>query len=168
MSLIYTWVLYLHILSILGFLAAHGIAIGVIYKLRRANQPEEMRTLLSLSRSSVGALHGAVFVVLITGVALGFLGNLWSQLWLWVALVVLFVAWGMMGFLGTRYYDRARRSLGILTFYGPGNKPAEISKANSNPEGAMKLVTSSRPLLLTALGGGGLIFMLWLMIFKPF
>ncbi len=168
MPSVYTWILYTHILSILGFLAAHGIAIGVIFKLRRENQPEEMRTLLNLSRSSVGVLHGSLFAVLITGVALGFMGNWWGQLWIWVAFAMIFVGWGTMGLLGTRYYDRARRSLGIQTFYGRKTKLGDTIDANPNPEMVVKLLTSTRSVLLSVLGGVGLLFILWLMIFKPF
>ncbi len=165
---VYQLALYLHIASILGFLTAHGIAIGVIFKLRRESQLDQMRALLNLSRSSVGALHLTLFAVLITGVTLGFMGNWWSKLWIWTALVLLIVAWGAMGLMGTRYYDKARRSLGLLTFYGSGNKPTDLLQADPNPDHALKIVTSSRPILLTITGGSGLIFILWLMIFKPF
>lgn len=168
MSSVYQWTLYLHILSIIGFLAAHGIAIGVVLKLRKASTAEESRALLNLSRSSVGILHGALFAVLITGVTLGFLGGWWSQTWIWVALVILFSGWGIMGLLGTRYYDRARRSLGIETFYGPKDKEHGSAAATRDPAATNEILTSSRSLILTIVGATGLVFMLWLMFFKPF
>lgn len=77
---IYSWIVYHHILSILGFLAAHGVTIGTVFKPRRQNDPEETKTLLNLSRESLRLAGAALITTLITGIALGFMGNWWSQL----------------------------------------------------------------------------------------
>ncbi len=160
MASIYSWIVYLHILSILAFLAAHGVTIGTVFKLRRQNNPEETKTLLNLSRGSLVLAGAALFSTLITGIALGFLGNWWNQLWIWAALITFIIGYALMSAFGTRSYDRARISFGIKTFYKQRGKQAGSQTNN--------VLTQSNFIVLTLLGGVGLIFILWLMLFKPF
>ncbi len=160
MASIYQWILYLHILSILAFLATHGITIGTVFKLRRQNHPDDAKILLNLSRESLRLASVALIAILITGITLGFLGGWWSRLWIWVALTTFIVGYGLMSAFGTRSYDRARLNLGIKTFYNQRGKQAG-SQTNS-------VLTSSNFIALIFLGGAGLIFILWLMLFKPF
>jgi hypothetical protein len=114
---LYGWIVYMHILSILAFLAAHGVSIGTVFKLRRQNDPGETKTLLNLSRESLRLAGAALMTTLITGIALGFLGSWWNQLWIWAALTTFIVGYALMSAFGTRSYDRARLNLGIKTFY---------------------------------------------------
>jgi hypothetical protein len=165
--MIYPWVLYLHVSSVFLFFAVHGVSIGIVLKVRKERDPQRVGALLELSRSSVGVVHIATLLVLATGIALAFLGDLWGRLWVWTALVAFIGTWGTMGVFGTRYYDRARIAVGILPFYSqkkyqanPGNPP--------DIEGASSLVSSSRPIVLVILGVAGLAVMLWMMVFQPF
>ncbi len=160
MASIYSWILYLHLLSILTFLAAHGITIGTVFKLRRENNPEENKTLLNLSRESLRLASVALITILITGITLGFLGGWWSQRWIWAALTTFIVGYALMSAFGTRSYDRARLNLGIKTFYNQKGKQAG-QQTNT-------VLTPSNFMTLILLGGSGLIFILWLMLFKPF
>ena len=164
----YGWIVYIHILSILAFLAAHGITIGTVFKLRRQNNQEETKLLLNLSRGSLALAGAALFSTLITGIALGFMGSWWSQLWIWAALITFFTGYVIMSVFGTRSYDRARLSLGIKTFYGRRGQQTKDSNMNNRLSGANTVLTPSNFILLTVLCGAGLIFILWLMLFKPF
>lgn len=158
----------MHLLSILAFLAAHGITIGTVFKLRRENNREEIKVLLNLSRGSLVLAGAALFSTVITGVMLGFLGVWWSQLWIWVALVTLFLGYALMSIFGTRSYDRARLSLGIKTFYKMRSNQTGDSYKNNDQSPAKAVLTPSNFIALTFLEGVGLIFILWLMLFKPF
>jgi predicted integral membrane protein DUF2269 len=158
---IYSWIVYLHVLSILAFLAGHGVTIGTIFKLRRQNNPEETKILLNLSRGSLQLSGAALMITLVTGITLGFLGNWWNQLWIWAALTTFMVGYALMSAFGTRSYDRARLNLGIKTFYKQRGKSAAQPQSGA-------VLTQSNFAILTILGAGGLIFILWLMLFKPF
>lgn len=149
----------------MGFLLVHGISIGVSLRLRRERDPERVRALVELSVASVGGIHVFMFVILITGVALGFMGDWWGQLWIWAGLFVLFGMWIVMYALGTRYYDDVRRAVGVEPFYGAKTNPAA---ATVDREKLDVLLSSSRPYALTAVGVGALAVLFWLMMFKPF
>ncbi len=168
MASIYSWIVYIHILSILAFLAAHGITIGTVFKLRRQNNQEETKILLNLSRGSLRLSGGALFTTLITGVVLGFLGGWWNQLWIWAALATFFAGYVLMSVFGVMPYDRARRSLGIETFYKKRGKQTGDPNTSPNLTQADPVLPNSNYLILTILSGAGLIFILWLMLFKPF
>lgn len=73
--------------------------------------------------------------------------------------------WGAMFGLGTRYYDTIRRAVGVEPFYGRKKKQSVTIASTEQLEA---LLSSSRPILLVAIGIGGLATILWLMIFKPF
>lgn len=165
---VYGWIVYIHILSILAFLAAHGITIGTVFKLRRQNGQEETKILLNLSRGSLRLSGAALVTTLVTGVALGFMGGWWNQLWIWAALLTFFVGYGLMSVFGVMPYDRARRSLGIETFYKKRGKQTADPNTTPNLTQTNAVLTNPNYLILTIFGGAGLIFILWLMLFKPF
>ncbi len=149
--MVIVWLLYAHIFSVFLFLLTHGVSIGIVLKLRTERDPKRISTLLELSRKSVGYIHGSLFLVLATGVALGFLGSWWGQLWIWVALGGIFALWAIMGFMGTRYYDRARRSVGVLPFYGQKQFSPDPNMVFKTDE-LNKLLSSSRPATLVVIG----------------
>jgi ABC-type multidrug transport system permease subunit len=98
----------------------------------------------------------ALLVVLASGIGLGFWGGYWGRLWIWVALGLLIGIAVSMGFLGTAHYQRMRRQ-------------AKLDAATGTLSDELAgLLASRRPFLLAAIGGGGLVTILWLMAFKPF
>lgn len=163
--MVYEWVVFIHISSVLGFMLVHGISMGIALRLRSERNVEHIRGLLTLSRSSIRFVHLFVLLVFVTGLTLGFLGNWWSHLWIWTALAVGVVMYATMFLLGTRYYDRVRRAVGVKPFYGAKK---DVSVTPTRTEGLETLLSSSRPILLAAIGIGGLVIILWLMLFKPF
>lgn len=160
---LYSFLLFLHLASVFGFLLVHGISIAIVLSLRRERNVERIRALLSLSRTSIGGIHAFALMILLTGLILGFLGPWSGRLWFWTAFA-LFVGLGVaMGFVGTRYYDRVRVVTGVEPFY-------KVRAAAGNPTttdvGA--LLASPRPVLLTVVGIVVLLVILWLMMYKPF
>ncbi len=163
----YVWLVYVHIFSVFLFLLTHGVSIGIVLRLRKERDPKKTGSLLELSRNSVGYIHGSLFLVLATGIALGFLGNWWGHLWIWAALSGIIAMWVVMGFMGTRYYDRARKTVGVLPFYGQKQFSPDPNMEVKTDE-LNKLLSSSRPVILVLIGVLALAAMLWLMVFKPF
>lgn len=107
----------------------------------------------------------SMFLVIATGIALGFLGNRWDEAWLWTSIGILILLWVLMSLLGTKYYDRVRRGVGAASFYG-GEKAKALPPVST--EELEALLRSSRPILLSVIGLVGIGLILWLMLFKPF
>lgn len=161
------WLTYLHVFSVFLFLLTHGVSIGIVLSLRKERDPKRVTALLEISRNSVGYIHGSLFLVLVTGIALGFVGNWWGYLWIWVALGGIIALWIVMSFMGTRYYDKARRSVGVMPFYGQKEFTPDPS-GEPKTEEMNRLLSSNRPVVLVLVGLFALAVMLWLMFYKPF
>jgi hypothetical protein len=50
----YNWLVFLHVVSALGFMMAHGVSVSVAFALRRERHSERVRALLELSANSIG------------------------------------------------------------------------------------------------------------------
>lgn len=155
--------LYLHIAGLVALMLAHGPSVAVAFRLRTERDPHRLKALLELSSKWVGMIHMAMFLVIITGVVLGFLTKAWSQTWIWLSVGILISLWVAMSFLGTKYYDRVRAAVGIPPFYGAKEQASPIGE-----DELTRLLVSSRPVLLAVMGIGSLLVILWLMMFRPF
>jgi len=162
---IYRWLVFLHVLSVFGFLMAHGISVGAAFALRRERNLERIQALLNLSGNTIGALHGSILLLLISGVANGFIGNWWRQGWIWVSLGLLLAIYIYMGVAASGYYGRVRKAVGMSYMEGYKPKPP-VEPASEAAIDA--LLRQSRPLALAVAGFGGLAVITWLMEFKPF
>jgi hypothetical protein len=159
------WV-FVHLLGVFGFLLAHGVAVAVALSLRRERDPQRIRALLELSNWTLGGFYVSILVLLAGGITAGFLGDWWGQGWIWAALGVLLAMMGAMYALASTYYRRVRQAVGLQTPQqtrrgvrpGPPLSPEELSS----------LLRSFRPVLIMVVGIGGLLLILWLMVFKPF
>lgn len=159
------WSLFFHMGSVFGFLMSHGTGVAMAFRLRKERDPVRIRALLELSYFWVGMLHVFMFLILSSGVVLGFVGRWWGFAWIWTSIGILVGLWIAMGILGTPYYDRVRRGVGTAPFYG-SKKAAQLPEVA--PAELQGLLDSGRPVLLTVMGLGGLLIILYLMIFKPF
>lgn len=162
----YSWIVFLHIAGVFGFLLAHGASVFVSFKLRGEREPERVRAFLDLSGASLLVMYGSLALLLVTGIVAGFMGHWWGKVWIWASLGLLVVMWGLMGWLGTMYYDRVRKAVGLHPTQG--GRKNEPPPSEATPEALDALLTSWRPVLLAAIGVGGLLVILWLMMFKPF
>lgn len=158
----YNWIIYAHIAAAFAFLIAHGVSAFAALRLRRETNIERIRALLDLSSSTLGVLYGALLILLLTGIAGGFVGSWWSQGWIWASLVIVFLIVVLMYVRGTTYYAKVREAVGLPVYGRESNSPMK-----SESEVA-ELLKSSRPLELLGIGGAGLLILLWLMVFKPF
>lgn len=151
------WV-YLHIVGVFGFLVAHGVSVGVAFRLRKERDPKRVMALLDLSSSSATLFYISILVLLTAGVVAGFLGHWWGFWWIWLALAALVATMGLMYALATTYYKRVRTIAGAM---------AEGSQAVREDQLAAVLA-GPRPWVLAAVGFVSLLFILYLMLFKPF
>jgi len=161
---VYEWIFWAHIVSIFGFLTAHGGSSIAVYSIRRTRDVERLRAILDLSRLSVVISYIFIFLVLGTGVTLSFLGGYWGRLWIWTAIVVAFVMIGLMYRFGTAHFNLIREAAGLPYYKGRRRQPP------SSPDASQieKLLASGHPFELSAVGVLGLLAIAWLMVFKPF
>ena len=161
----YQWFVLLHVLSVFGFLMAHGISVGVAFALRRERNLERIQALLNLSGNTMGVLHGSILILLVSGTVSGFIGQWWRQGWIWLSLGLLLAIYIYMGVAAAGYYSRVRKAVGVSYMEGYKAKPP-VEPANEVSIDA--LLRQSRPLVLAVVGFGGLAVIAWLMEFKPF
>ena len=158
------WLVFAHILGAFTFVLAHGVSIFVAFSIRSERQLDRVVTLLDLSRSAVVVAAFAVIFLLLTGVAAAFVGDHWGQRWVWASLAILVLLWGYMSFRGTMYHDAVRHAAGSIGVYD--KKGTEAPPAD--PAALDALLASPRAVELAAVGGIGLLAILYLMVFKPF
>jgi uncharacterized membrane protein len=156
--LTYQWWVFLHIVGVFGFLLAHGVSVGVAFRLRRERDPHRINALLELSGSSIVLFNVSSIVLLIAGVVAGFLGHWWGQGWIWTALGILLATSVAMSVLARPFYKRIRLVAEAL---------ASGSQAVTEEQFAAVL-RSPRPLVIAGVGFAALLVILWLMMFKPF
>ena len=161
------WLILLHILSAFGFLAVHGISMGVFFRVRKERERARLATLLEFSATYLNALYLFLLLLLVSGIASGILGGLWTngQLWLWVSLGLLIALVVAMYYFMTEPFSAMRSGLGIASMQDrkKGIMPTPVGDAE-----LAVLLTSRRPVGGAALGIGTIVVITWLMEMKPF
>jgi uncharacterized membrane protein len=163
----YEWVVFLHVFAALGFMLAHGGSVVMALMLKQQRDPDQMRALLDLSIRSQSALWATLVLIVLSGIAAGILGHWLGQGWFWASLILLIsISLYMMSTSGAQYHP-LRRVLGLPYFEGsqkkvvPGLPPAPL-------EEIYRAQADLRPMQPTAVGLGGILVILALMMFKPF
>jgi hypothetical protein len=159
----YQYIVLLHVIGAFIFALSHGVSLYVGLQLRGTRSREEVAALLNLSQISIGGLYGGLALLLIGGVWAGFAGDHWGSGWIWAALGTLIVVIAAMYVLATPFYQRMRVAAGVAT------DPKIIERAGEiGPDELAGMGASGRPIQLAAIGGIGLLVILWLMVVKPF
>jgi 4-hydroxybenzoate polyprenyltransferase len=141
----YQWIVFLHIASVLGLLLVHPVTVS--FHMKEERDDTRIRELLEVTESA-SRLRWVFFGLVIgSGILLGFLGSWWGTAWIWIALVV-FVAIGV-----------------VMNRYG-GRTIDKIADATDDAE-MERLLSRFDPWILAVTGTGGLLLVLYLMLFKP-
>jgi hypothetical protein len=161
---LYQWLVLLHVIAGFTFALAHGVSAGVALKLRGEREIPRAQALLDLSRYATNWMYGSILVLLIAGVAAASIAGLWGRGWIWGAIVLLVLMFVAMYARAATWFSDLRRAAGQPFETGKGAQPSE-------PPDVAKLAAltaSSRPVEIAAIGYGGLVLILWLMVMKPF
>jgi hypothetical protein len=161
----YQWIIFLHVVSAFVFFMAHGISIGVALWLRRERQPARLRPLLELSQASKMAVHVSVLLLLLSGIAGGFMGHWWRMGWIWVSLGLLVVVSIGMYSMGSAYFNELRKAVGSRYRQGGKLQPAQEPAAAAELEA---LLASPRMMVMAVIGLAAMVILIYLMMFKPF
>jgi len=158
------WLLLLHISAGFTFALAHGVSAFVAIKLRGEREPARITALLDMSKFSLPISDLAILVLLASGITAGFVGGYWGHAWIWAAIGVLVFLLIFMSLRGVGYHDGIRHALGTAGFYDKKNAPIP----EPDPAALAAALASPRAFELAAVGGIGLLVILWLMVVKPF
>jgi 4-hydroxybenzoate polyprenyltransferase len=141
----YRWIVFVHIASVLGLLLVHPVTVA--FHLKQERSDVRIRELLEVSEAASRLRWIFFALILVSGVVLGFLGSWWGSPWIWAALVVFALIAIVMNRYGGRTIDRI---------------------ADTRDDAEMeRLLARFNPWLLAITGTGGLLLILYLMMFKP-
>ncbi len=162
---IYRVIVFLHVLSALGFLMAHGVSAMMLFKVSRERSYDNLCNYLEISsmalKPAMLALHG----VEITGITLTLMGRWWMMGWIWAALALFIGVGFVMGKYAAGYMNNVRRAMGI-----PSHKDLKkgLRPMPAPYEKLMEVVASGKPRLVAAAGLSGMAMIVALMTLKPF
>jgi MFS family permease len=159
------WIIFLHVVGAFLFVAGHGVSVAVIYRIRTERDPARIQAYLDLSSWSLGLAGVGLLLILVFGIIAGVVAGSFGRAWIWVSLVLFIVIGGLMTPFGGIPLSKVRFALGQRT---RGMKPDEPDPTPLPPDQIRAMLESLRPGLLAAIGGGGFVVILYLMMFKPF
>ncbi len=162
----YSFLIFLHVLSVFAFLFAHGVSAAVMFKVRGERNPTRLHALLDLSQGLGGALAVTALLLFLTGLIMGFMGGWWARGWIWVSLGLFIAISVVMSVLGRPYLERIRTAIGIGSVEDRRKQRAPAPALP--PEALAVVLASGRPMLVAVVGLVGLAVITWLMMFKPF
>jgi hypothetical protein len=157
----YSWLLFVHIGSVLVFMLMHGVQVTVAWKIRWQPDPAQIAALFA-PMPLTAWLRYAMLAVVVTGLALVLVLNLWTSAWIWASLALLGGIWLLMYRWGAAY----------LNGIEPATEAA-LSAGGTASEADARIAFDQARLSwlvpgMTIVGIGGVAAILWLMIFKPF
>jgi len=159
------WLVFLHVLSVFGFLIAHGVSVNVAFTLLHERNLERIKALLELSGNSYRVMYPSLYLLFLTGLIAGFTGKWWGEGWIWVSIVLLIALVIAMAVLGGALYSGARKAAGLP--YAERGKPMPAIPPAPRAD-LDAILAKGKPVLLTVIGYGGVALIAWLMMFKPF
>ncbi|MDP9341241.1 MAG: DUF2269 domain-containing protein [Actinomycetota bacterium] len=154
----YAWLVFIHIIGVLGFLFSHGVTAAMALRLRHERNPDKIRVMLQVSSSSTGVFYISILLLLFGGIWAGFNGHWWGQGWIWVALGVFVANMAFMYAVAAPYYRRVRNVMRIQESGG-------TAVAAEDLDGVLR---STVPTVTVWVGMLSIGFIAYLMVLKPF
>lgn len=153
----YGWWKFIHLVGVVGFMAAHGTSMAATVLIRRLREPQQVSGVLQLSAATVSGFYVSTIVLLVGGFGAGIRGNWLDQGWIWVSLGLLVGMWILMFPMARGHFRRIRMVLELM----------ETGTTVSQDDFA-RVVNSGNPVLTTGSGVVALLLILYLMVLKPF
>jgi plastocyanin len=153
----YEWWVFVHVLGVFGFLASHGVSMGVLVRLRSERDPVRVDELLQLSGRSTALFYVFLAMLLLGGIVAGFMGDWWGFGWIWGGVGTLLIVVMVMYAIASPYYKRVRTITQALV----GGSEAVSSEEYD------QVLRSGKPVTVMVVGVVGLVVILYFMMFKP-
>jgi hypothetical protein len=159
------WIVLLHIVGAFIFIAAHGVAMFMVNEIPKQRDSRRIAAMLDLSSTSLVGVYVGLLLLLIGGIWAGIDGGMFGRAWIWAALVVLVAIIVVMYLVATPFFKELRTALGQRT----QGLAKDAPDPTPLPEADILAIAARTPVaVLTAVGFGGLLVILWLMVLKPF
>jgi cytochrome bd-type quinol oxidase subunit 2 len=152
------WWLLLHLTGVLAFVGAHGVSMVVLYRVRGERDRRRIAELIAFSGTTTRPMYIALGVLTLGGVGAGLTLHLFSAWWLWISIIILLVTIGLMTALAKPYFRKITAACEV--------RPSGVPRVSD--EELELLLSSGDAHVITAIGGIGLLAILYLMLFKPF
>ena len=156
---------FLHVLGAFMFAAGHGVSMFVVFQARKEKDRSRLAALLDLSGWSLAVAGIGLLVILISGVVAGLMLGSFGRLWIWVSLALFLVIGIAMTPIGGTYLRNLRVAIGQRPRNAKPDDPDPVPVSDGE---LAALQASRRPELLLAIGAGGFVAIVYLMMFRPF
>jgi len=161
----YQWIVLLHIVGAFVFVLFHGVAVFVAYELPKQRDSGRIVALLDVSGTSLNGAYLGLLLLLVGGIWAGIYNDWFKYTWIWAALVVFVLITVVMYLVATPYFKRLRIAVGQRAMGYPKDAPDPTPLAEAE---ILAIAAKSPVAVLSAVGFGGLLIILWLMVLKPF
>ena len=161
MAQFFPWFVLLHIVGLVIFAVCHGVSMFVAFRIRGQREPRAVAAGLEASSAAIGPMYLGMLLLIVGGLGAAAGGDLWTQPWIIASAIVFVVIIAVMYMVATPYYRRVREAVGAPIQGKPPAGPPATAEELAN------LLDTRRPELLLAVGGGGLLVLLWLMVLRP-
>lgn len=153
----YGWWKFIHLVGVVGFVAAHGTSMAATFLMRRIREPQQISGVLQLSAATTSAFYLSTLVLLAGGIGAGVVGRWFDQGWIWVSIGLL-VGIGVLMFpMARNHFRRIRMVLELM------ESGTAVSRDDFH-----RVLNSGHPLLTAGTGLVVLLLIVYLMVLKPF
>lgn len=159
------WIVFAHVLGAFLFAAGHGVSLFVAFQVRRERDRARIGALLDASSAALMAAYIGLIVLFFAGILAGIVLQSFGRWWIWVSLGALIAIAMAMTPLGIAYFNGIRVAIGQRTRDLKDTDPDPVPVSDAELE---MVLATRRPEQLLAIGGGGFLVILFLMMFKPF
>ena len=157
-------IVFLHVLGAFMFVAGHGVSMFAVFAVRKERDRSKLAALLDLSGWSLAVAGIGLLILLVSGIVAGIVLQSFGRWWIWLALALFIVIGILMTPVGGSYLRSLREAIGQR----PRNaKPGDPDPVPVSDGELAALQASNRPELLLAVGAGGFVVILYLMMFRP-
>ena len=154
----YLWLVLLHIAGVVVFLFGHGSSALISFRLRDLRDAAGVAEHLRDSHAANRLSWIGLVLTLIGGFGAAIVGGQLGSAWVLGSIVVLAVVFVVMFAVGASYYYGLRDALEkVEKGEAPGFSESEL----------VARLHTRRPEILAAVGGIGLVVILYLMVMKP-
>lgn len=168
MTSVYSWIVYVHVSAAFGFVLAHGVAVFAAFRIRAECDRARIAAMLDLATASHGLMYASLVTLVVAGLTAGVMGGWFGRLWIGASIGVLLIVMAAMMLIATRHYLILRQLVGASISSREADRRVPLPKSDSVDAELAARLRSRHPEMLAAIGGGGLLIVIWLMLAKPF
>ena len=168
LTALYPWIVLVHVAAAFGFVLAHGVAVFIGFRIRQERDRARIAALLDLSTASLPMMYVSLLILAVAGFGAGAMGGWLGQPWIWTSIGVLLGVTVAMLLIASPHYMHIRQLVGASISSRQVRSLEPLGELESVERELAARLRSRVPELLAAIGGGGLLIVIWLMVVKPF